>query len=80
MVIFEGLSSCLLQPGTHDSDGKESTCNAGDIRDSDSIPELERSPGGGNRNPLQYSCLRNHMARGAWQAIVHGAAKELDTT
>ena len=42
------------------SDGKESTCNAGDL---DSIPGLERSPGEGNGNPLQYSCLGNPIDR-----------------
>ena len=39
------------------------------------IPGLERSPGGGNSNPLQYSCLENPMDRGAWRATVHGVAK-----
>ena len=51
--------------------------NAGD---SDLIPELGRSPGEGNGNPLQYSCLKNPMDRGAWWAMVHGVAKELDMT
>ena len=46
------------------SDGKESTCNAGDLS---SIPGLGRSPGGGHGNPLRYSCLENPMDRGAWQ-------------
>ena len=59
-------------PGS--SDGKESTCNAGDLG---SIPGLGRSPGGGHDNPLQYSCLENPMDRGAWQATVHGVV-ELD--
>ena len=45
------------------SAGKESICNAGDLG---SIPGLERSPGEGNGNPLQYSCLENFMDRGAW--------------
>ena len=49
--------------------------NAGDIRDRGSIPELGRSPGEGNGNPLQYSCLKNSMDGGAWQATVHGVAK-----
>ena len=40
-----------------------------------SIPGLGRSPGGGNGNPLQYSCLENSRDRGAWQATVHGVAK-----
>ena len=48
--------------------------------DAGSIPGLGRSPGEGNGNPLQYSCLENPMDRGAWQAAVHGVAKELDTT
>ena len=50
------------------SDGKESTCNAGDLG---SIPELGRSPGGGHDNPLQYSHLGNPMDRGAWQISTH---------
>ena len=43
--------------------------------DAGSIPGPGRSPGKGNGNPLQYSCLGNPMDRGAWQAIVHGIAK-----
>ena len=54
---------------------KNLPANAGDIRDSGSIPELGRSPGGGNGNPLQYSCLGNFMDRGAWRATVHGVMK-----
>ena len=54
------------------SHGKQSACNAGDPG---SIPGLGRSPGEGNGNPLQYSCLENSMDREAWWAIVHGAAK-----
>ena len=49
--------------------------NAGDARDAGSIPGSGRSPGEGNGNPLQYSCLENSMDRGAWRAIVHGVAK-----
>ena len=52
--------------------------NAGDVRDRGSIPGLGRSPGGGNGDPLQYSCLENLMDRGAWWAIVHGGYKESD--
>ena len=48
--------------------------------DANSIPVSGRSPGEGNSNPGQYSCLENPMDRGAWQATVHGVAKELDTT
>ena len=46
-----------------------------DTRDEGLIPGLRRSPGGGNGNPLQYSCLGNPMDRGTWQAIVHGVTK-----
>jgi len=49
--------------------------NAGDLRDTGSIPGLGRSPGEGHGNPLQYSCLRSPVDRGAWQATVHGVAK-----
>ena len=52
--------------------GKESACNAGDPG---STPGLGRSPGEGNGNPLQYSCLENSMDRGAWWATVHAVAK-----
>ena len=45
-----------------------------------SIPRSGRSPGEGNDNPLQYSCLGNSMDRGDWQSIVHAVAKESDTT
>ena len=48
---------------------------AGDVRDVGSIPGSGRPPGGGNDNPLQYSCLENPMDRGIWQATVHGVAK-----
>ena len=44
------------------------------------IPGLGRSPGEGNGNPLQYSCLGNPMDRGAWWATVPGVTKESDTT
>ena len=54
---------------------KESACNAGDARDPVLIPGPGRSPGGGNGNPLQYSCLKNPMDRGAWWAIVQSVAK-----
>ena len=46
--------------------------STGDIGDVDSIPGLGRSPGGGNDNPPQYSCLENSMERGAWRATVMG--------
>ena len=50
------------------SDGKESASNAGDPG---LIPGSGGSPGGGNGNPLQYSCPKNSMGRGDWQATVH---------
>ena len=54
---------------------KNLPANAGDARDVGSTPESGRSPGGGNGNPLQYSCLKNLMDRGVWSATVHGVAK-----
>ena len=49
--------------------------SAGGVRDVSSIPGSGRSPGGGNGNPLQYSCLGNPLDRGAWRATVHGVTK-----
>ena len=54
---------------------KNLPANAGDGRDIGSIPESRRSPGEGNGNLLQYSCLENPMDRGAWWAMVHRVAK-----
>ena len=54
------------------SDGKESAFSAADPG---SIPGSERSPGEGNGNPFQYSCLKNFMDKGSWRAMVHGVAK-----
>ena len=54
---------------------KNLPANAGGARDMGSIPASGRSPGIGNGNPLQYSCLGNPMDRGAWWATVHGVAK-----
>ena len=50
---------------------KNPPANAGDVRDSGSVPGLGRYPGGGHEDPLQYSCLENPMDRGAWQAVIH---------
>ena len=58
---------------------KNSPANVGDLRDVGSISGLERSPGGGHGNLLQYSCLENQMDRGAWRAMVY-RCKELDMT
>ena len=68
-VLFGPLHFNLVPGG---SDGKASACNVGDLG---WIPGLGRSPGEGNGNPLQYSCLENPMDRGAWWATVHGVAK-----
>ena len=54
------------------SDGKDSACSA---EDPSSIPGSGRSPGKGNGNPFQYSCLESPMDRGGWRAIVHRVAK-----
>ena len=54
---------------------KNPPANAGDARDMGSVPGLGRSPGEGNGNPPQYSCLENPMDAGAWKATVHGVAK-----
>ena len=61
---------CVYFPGS--SVSKEFDCSVGGLG---SIPGLERSPGEGNGNALQYSCLKNSMERGAWQATVHRIAK-----
>ena len=54
---------------------KSLPANELDVRDMGSVPRLGRSPGGGQSNPLQYSCLENPMDRGAWRAMVHRVAK-----
>ena len=55
--------------------GKEPACSAGDTRDVGLTPGSGRPPGGGNGNPLEYSCLESPVDRGAGQAIVHGVAE-----
>ena len=54
---------------------KKPPANARDVRHAGPIPGLERPPGGGHGNPLQYSCLENLKDRGAWQATVHGVTE-----
>ena len=54
---------------------KNLPANAGDTRELGLIPGLGRSPGGGNSNLFQHSCLENSIERGAWQATVHGVAE-----
>ena len=58
---------------------KNPPANAGDAGSVGSILGLERSPGVGNNNPLQYSCLENSMYRGSWRATVHGVTKSVGT-
>ena len=72
MSDVEHLFMCLLAIFPGGSHCKESAYNAGDLG---SIPGLGRSPGEGNGNPLQYSCLENPMDGGAWLATVHGVTK-----
>ena len=61
-----------MEASPSSSNSKESACTAGDRG---SIPGSGRSPEGEHGNPLQYSCLENCVARGAWQATVHNVAK-----
>ena len=68
--MYELIYYILHSP--HSLVAKDSSCNAGDLS---LIPQWGRSPGEGNGNPLQYSCLENPMDRGTWQAIVHGVAR-----
>ena len=68
----------MAQASPGGSDGKESACDAGALG---SIPGWGRSPGEGNGNLFQYSCLENPMDRGVWRATVHGVAmSQLDMT
>ena len=76
--IWVQIMTCKCFPGS--SVVKNLLANAGAIGDMASIPELGRSLGGRNDNPLQCSCQDNPMDRGAWWTIVHGVAKESDMT
>ena len=67
-------SSSSLTRASRWCGGKDSISNAGDAGDLGLIPGSGRSPGGGNGDSLQYSCLDNPMDRGAWWVIVHGVA------
>ena len=71
-ILFFHVLTCMCRGIPGGSEVKASACNAGDLA---SIPGLGRSPGEGNGNPLQYSCLENPMDGGAWWATVHGVAK-----
>ena len=70
LSLSEGLRSSQVELMV-----KNLPAHAGDAKDVGSIPGSGKSPGAGNGNPLQYSCLENSMERGAWQATVHGVAK-----
>ena len=70
----------MLQLFPGGSGVKNPPANAGDTRDAGSIPGLGRSLGIGNNKLLQYSCPENFLDRRAWQATIHGVAKESDTT
>ena len=76
-IYYTAVKSFTGFPGG--SGGKESVCNVGDPG---LIPGLERSPGEGNGNPLQYSCLKNSMDRGAWGLVGYSSwgRKESDMT
>ena len=69
-MIYNSIICHIGFPGS--SDSKASAYNVGDLS---SIPGLGRSPGEGNGNPLQYSCLKNPMDQGAWWATAHGVTK-----
>ena len=58
---------------------KKSAFSAGDTGDASLMSQSVRSPGGGNGNPPQYSCLENPMDRGAWRATVHRVAESVTT-
>ena len=73
---FSLVVSLVQQGVLGGAGGKEPTSQCRlDVRDTGSILELGRSPGEGNGNPLQYSCLENPTDRGAWGATVHGIAQ-----
>ena len=69
MELFQYFITNQYEGFPGDSDGKASAYNVGDLG---LIPVSGRSPGKGNGNPLQYSCLENPMDGGAWWATVHG--------
>ena len=71
-MISENSWGLIISGGTV---VKNLPVNMGDSRDEGSIPGSERSPGVGNGNPLQYSCLDNPMNSRAWWATVHGVTK-----
>ena len=74
-IIFDTLKSLIRNGYCYLSLVAQTVKNLPAVQRPGSIPGLGRSPGGGQGNPLQYSCLENSMDRGAWQATVHGVAK-----
>ena len=75
LSLVKGCCCCLKRASRVALVVKNPPANAGELRDTSSIPGSGRSPGGGHGNPLQYSCLENPMDRGAFQATVHGFSK-----
>ena len=77
VLHYTTFLNCVVSMGSPgDSDGKESSCSAGDL---DSILRAGRSPGEGNGYPLQCSCLGNPMDSGTWRVQSMRSAKESDT-
>ena len=75
--VKKQISFIIIMSFSGGSVVKNSLANAGDLG---SLPGSRRSPGEGNGNPLQYSCLGSPMDRGVWKATAHGEAKESETT
>ena len=74
-VTDQNISYAPFSAFCDGSASEEYACNEGDTEDSGSVPGSGRSPGGGNGNPLQYSCLENPMDLGAWWATVQRVPK-----
>ena len=70
--IYNNIHLCIYGTSQVMLVVKNLPANSGDIRDTNWISESRRSPGGGNGNPLQYSCLENPTDKGTWWATVHG--------
>ena len=75
VFLLPFYSAMVCVQASHILGSKEFACTPGDTRDVGSIPGSGRSPGEGNGNPLQYSCLENPMDRRAWRATVHRVTK-----
>ena len=76
-ALYSSSTSINGFPGGSGIKNPPAACNAGDVS---STPGLGRYSGGGNGNPLQYSCLESPMDREAWWAMIHGVEKEWDMT